>query len=96
MAGLHLRQHVQALEDEVSAGNERFADVEAREVVALEELHFMARLSDERAGGGAGGAAADDDDVGFGGWERFGTGHRFSDPGIIIDLGMILIQTIVV
>ena len=35
---LHLRQHVEPLEHPVGLGDQRFADVEAREALALEEL----------------------------------------------------------
>ena len=68
VAALHFGQHVQPLKHEVSAGNERFADVKPRKVLALEEADLVPLLGDQRAGGRAGGAAANDDDVGFGRW----------------------------
>ena len=38
VAGLHLRQHVEALEDPVGLGNQRLADVETRKALASEQL----------------------------------------------------------
>ena len=43
VALLHLRQHVEPLEHPVRLGDQRLADVEARKVLALEELDAVAR-----------------------------------------------------
>ena len=64
-----LSQHVEPLEHPVGLGNQRLADVEARKMLALEELDAVALLGDERRGGRAGRAAADDDDVNGRSWE---------------------------
>ena len=50
-AGLHLRQHVELLQHPVGLGNQRLPDVKAGESIALEELHTIAALSDERGCG---------------------------------------------
>ena len=64
MAGLHLRQHAEPLEHPIGLGNQRLADVKARELLALEELHAQAMLGDQCRGGRAGRPAANHDDVG--------------------------------
>ena len=66
-AFLHLVEHVQPLEHPVGLRDQRFADVKAREMFALEQLHPMPLLGDQGGGGGPGGAAADDDDLRVGG-----------------------------
>ena len=50
-------------EHPVGFGNQRLADVEARKVLALEELDAIALLGDQRRDRGAGRPAADDDDI---------------------------------
>src|SRR5207249_9614377 len=69
-ASPHLGQHVEALENPVGLGNERLADVKAREALALEQLNLDALLSDERGRGGPRWPAANDDDLG-----RVGNSH---------------------
>src|SRR5205085_4029460 len=59
-AGLHLVEHVKTAEDPVRLGDERLADVEAGEALALEELDAQAVLGEEGRDGAAGRAAADD------------------------------------
>src|SRR5262245_38667690 len=64
VALLHLRQHVEALQHPVGFGDQGLADVEARELLALEELDRDALLGEERGDGGACRTSTDDDDVG--------------------------------
>jgi hypothetical protein len=64
MAGLHLLEKTGPLEWEIRVGNHRFADVEAREVFALEQFDGVALLGEESRDRAAGRAAADHDDVG--------------------------------
>ena len=71
VALLHLRQHVQPLEHPVGLRNQRFADVKARETLALEELDAIAALGDQRGHRRSGRTAADDDDVRDRGWSAF-------------------------
>ena len=63
VARLHLLQQAGALEGEVGIRDHRLADVEAREVVALEEFDAIALLGEQRRDGRAGGPAADHDDI---------------------------------
>ena len=63
VALLHLLEHAEPLEHPVGLGNQRFADVEAREHLALEELDLQPLLGEQRGNGGPSGSAADDDDV---------------------------------
>src|SRR5262249_43256119 len=63
VALLHLFEHVEPLQDPVGLGNERFADMKAREGLAVEELDRAAVLGEEGRDGGPGGSAADDNDV---------------------------------
>ena len=63
VALLHLRQHVEPLQHPVGFGNQRFADVKAGKVLALEDRDAQTLLGQERRGGRAGRAAADDDHV---------------------------------
>ena len=65
VALLHLRQHVEPLQHPVGLRDQRLADVEAREALALEELDRVALLGDQRGRGGPGGSAADHHDVGI-------------------------------
>ena len=46
VAVLHLVEHLEPLEHPVRFGDQRFADVEAREMLALEELDVVAVLGD--------------------------------------------------
>ena len=48
VAALHLVQHVQPLQHPVGLGDERLADVEAREGLALEQLDAAAVLGEQR------------------------------------------------
>ena len=64
VAALHLVQHVEPLQHPVGLGDERLADVEAREGLALEQLDAAPVLGEQRRDGGTGRSAADDDDVG--------------------------------
>src|SRR5437867_417505 len=73
VAPLHLGQHAESFEDEVRLRDERLADVEARELLALEEFDLAAALSDEGGRSRAGRPAANDDHVGFA-WKRGGHG----------------------
>ena len=66
MALLHLRQHVQPLQHPVGFRDQRLADVEARKVLALEQLDLVAALRDQRRDRRTGRTAADDDHVGIG------------------------------
>src|SRR5207237_1173537 len=50
-------------EDVVRVRKHRFADLEARKTLALEEQYGSAALRQDRGRGRAGGPAADDDDV---------------------------------
>ena len=77
------------LEREVRIRDHRFADVEAREVVALEQLDLVALLGEQGGDGRAGRPAADHDDIGGGRhldalacWDR-GRLARVSNPGAI-------------
>ena len=63
VAGLHFRQHVEPLEHPVRFGNQRLADVKAREFLALEQRHRQPLLSQQRRGGRPGRPTADHDDV---------------------------------
>jgi hypothetical protein len=65
VARLHLLQHPGPLQPVVGVRDHRLADVEAREVLALEQLDAVALLRQERRAGGAGGAAANDYHVDF-------------------------------
>src|SRR5688572_2360563 len=65
MALLHLGEHVQTLQHPVGVGDERLADMEAREMLAFEELDLETFLGDQRGRRGAGRAAADDEGVGL-------------------------------
>src|SRR5205807_2851131 len=74
MAAAHLAEHVEPLQDPIGLRNERLADVEAREALALEKLDAIAALREQRGGRRAGRAAADNEDVGT----RAGVGHADS------------------
>ena len=63
MAALHLRQHVQPLQHPVRLGNQRLADMKAREALALEQLDANALLREQRRHRRPRRAAADHDDV---------------------------------
>ncbi len=63
VALLHLRQHVEPLEDPVGLRNRRFADVEARKAFAFEDRDPEALLRKQRCGSRPGRAAADDRDI---------------------------------
>src|ERR1051326_4973688 len=63
VALLELLEDAEALEDVGVEREERLADLEAREALALEQQYVEAFFRQECCGGGAGGAAADDDDV---------------------------------
>src|SRR5262245_54288295 len=63
IALLHLRQHVQAVQDPVRFGNQRFTDVKAWESFPLEEFYATALLSDEGGHRRAGRPATDNNDV---------------------------------
>ena len=45
VAPLHLVEHVEPLEHPIRFGDQRFADVEPREVLAFEELHLFPPLA---------------------------------------------------
>ena len=63
MALLHLRQHVEPLEHPVRLGNQRFADVKPRKMLALEQLDAVPALRNQRRHGRPGRPATDHDDV---------------------------------
>lgn len=63
MRGFHLGDEPQPLQRTVGKGDERFADVVAREFFSFQDEHAVAVLSQDGGGGGAGGAAADEDGV---------------------------------
>src|SRR5579883_119674 len=61
--GLHFVEHLEALEHPVGFRNQRFADVETRKAVALEQLDLDAELGQKRGNRTARWPAADDDNV---------------------------------
>ena len=63
MACLHLVEHVQPLEHPIGLGNQRLADMEARKLLALEQLDANALLGQQRGDGRARRSAANDDDL---------------------------------
>ena len=71
VAALHLRQHVQPLEDPVGLGDERLADVEARKRLALEQPDLEAVLRQQGRGSRPSRATANHNDV-----VTRGHGHR--------------------
>ena len=60
---LHLLEHVEPLQHPVGFRNQRFADVEARKLLAFEQTDLDAALREQCGGRGTGGTSADDDDV---------------------------------
>ena len=63
---LHLLEHVEPLEDPIRFGDERFANVEARELLALEQRHLQSGLGEKGRRGRAGRPATDYNDIVFG------------------------------
>ena len=63
VAPLHLRQHVETLQDPVGLRNQRLADVEARKFLALEQPHTNATLREQRRRGRTRRSATDNNDV---------------------------------
>ena len=63
---IQLLANAEALQGGDAVGEERFADVEARKLLLLEQDHAMAMLGQQRGGRAARGAASDDGDVIFG------------------------------
>src|SRR5687768_8350535 len=64
VAGLHLVQHVEPLEDPVGLRNQRFADVKSGETLALEQVDLDAVLGQQRGDGGSRWTAANHYDLG--------------------------------
>src|SRR3989449_1277513 len=60
---LHFRQHVQPPQHPVGFGNQRFADVKARKLLALEELDAHALLRQQRRTRRSRGTATDHNDI---------------------------------
>jgi hypothetical protein len=63
VAVAQLGEHAQPFEHPIGLRDQRLADVEAGEVVALKELDAVALLGDERGDGRSGRPSADDDDI---------------------------------
>src|SRR6185295_13094877 len=74
--GRHLVAQAELLEGLVAGGEERLADVEAREAVAFEESHAPSPAGEHRSGARPRGAAADDGDFVVVGWGRQARGLR--------------------
>ncbi len=82
VALLHLGQHAEPLQHPVGLRDQGFADVEARELLALEELHPQPLLGEKGGGRGPRGTASDHDDVRGGGLlSRIGHQLRSSRAG---------------
>jgi hypothetical protein len=63
MARIHFVEHFEPAEDPIGLRDQRLADVEAREPLALEELDSMAPLGNQRRDRAAGWTAPDDDHI---------------------------------
>jgi hypothetical protein len=64
VARLHLRQHVELFQHPVRFGDQRLANVEARETLSLEKLYRDAFLGQQRGHSRACRPSADHDDIG--------------------------------
>ena len=78
VAGLHLRQHVELLQHPVGLRDQRLADVKARKLLALEQLHGQALLGEQRRYRRPRRASADDDDFRIDVCRHASTTNRFA------------------